>query len=111
MTTWIWPVQVGMTRDVAPAVKSAKFGDGYEQRMPAGINTRPRSYAITLVGIPADLDAAEAFLASCNGVSAFDWTPPGDAAGKFVARKWTLTYDGTAGIGGSLTSTFEEVFE
>lgn len=38
METFKWKVKPDMKKEFEPRVKSVKFGDGYEQRRPDGIN-------------------------------------------------------------------------
>ena len=88
-------------------VVSAKFGDGYQQRVGDGINSSPRSYSNTFQKKRTDMDSIEAFLKTANGVDSFDWTPPFAAAGKWICPTWSrVLKDGFD----TLTATFEEVY-
>ncbi|WP_201035761.1 phage tail protein, partial [Salmonella enterica] len=44
MKTFYWIPREGMQSSVTPAVQTVKFGDGYEQRRPAGLNFRLKSF-------------------------------------------------------------------
>lgn len=111
MATFTWPVDANPSRDSKPRVTNIKFGDGYEQRVAHGINTNPMDWNIAF----ANRDETEAleidsFLTSHNGVSAFDWTPPGaSASSKFKCQQWTFV----PGKGNlySMSAKFEEVFD
>ena len=74
-------------------VVEASFGDGYAQRAPQGPNSVRRSYSAVFAALPdagADgADALLAFLGRLAGVSPFTFTPPGDAAGKWVCGRWS----------------------
>ncbi|STI86949.1 Minor tail protein M [Escherichia coli] len=39
MKTFRWKVKPGMDVASAPSVRKVRFGDGYSQRAPAGLNT------------------------------------------------------------------------
>lgn len=108
MSTFTWSPAPGASETVMPRVKSAKFGDGYEQRVGEGINTRPRSWSLTFLGPTARTDAIAAFLEAADGVASFDWTPPYGPAGKFVCRSWSRTVPALVIQG--ISATFEEVF-
>lgn len=93
-----------------PRVLRAQFGDGYEQRVGDGINIRPARWALRFSArSTAERDALLAFFRADNGITAFDWTPPGGVAGKFVCREWNLTLDNAAVS--TITATFDQVFE
>lgn len=91
-----------------PRIRTATFGDGYEQRLADGINNAPRSWALTFTRPTVEADAILAFFEARNGAESFDWTPPYGAAGKFVARDWSASLIGP--VAKSISVTFEEVF-
>lgn len=93
---------------VKPRVRTARFGDGYEQRVGDGINNAPRSFALTFTRPTAEADAILAFFEARGGAEAFDWTPPYGAAGKWVARDWSAQL--IQMVAKTVTVTFEEVF-
>ncbi len=43
-----WKVKPGMDVASAPSVRKVRFGDGYSQRAPAGLNAEPKTYSVTL---------------------------------------------------------------
>lgn len=100
------PASASLT--VKPRIRTAQFGDGYEQRLADGINNAPRSWALTFARSNAEADVILAFFEARNGDEAFDWTPPYGAAGKFVARDWSVQLIGP--VAKSITTTFDEVF-
>lgn len=91
-----------------PRVRTAPFGDGYEQRLADGINNAPRSWSLVFNRPTAEADVILAFFEARNGAEAFDWTPPYGAAGKFVARDWSVQLIGP--VAKSISATFDEVF-
>lgn len=109
--TFTWIPDVGASADRAPVVNSAKFGDGYEQRTPNGLNTLPGIWNLTFSSRNyTEIDAIEAFLADRDGALNFQWTPPRSASVLlFICRKWSRTIGN--GPLDSLTATFEQVFD
>ncbi len=91
-----------------PRVRTARFGDGYEQRVADGINSAPKSWALTFTRPAAEADVVLAFFVARNGVEAFDWTDPEGEAGKYVCREWSSALIGP--VAKSITATFEQVF-
>lgn len=76
-----------------PKVKVAQFGDGYAMRQPDGINNDLRTYEVTFARVPeTDRDAIDTFLSDQKGSIPFDWTPPGDSAGKWICENWDIEY-------------------
>ncbi|MBW9309683.1 phage tail protein [Escherichia coli] len=47
MKTFRWKVKPGMDVASVPSVK-VRFGDGYSQRAPAGLNANLKTYSVTL---------------------------------------------------------------
>ena len=43
MKTFRWKVKPGMDVASAPSVRKVRFGDGYSQRAPAGLNQQPEN--------------------------------------------------------------------
>ncbi|EER8808843.1 phage tail protein, partial [Escherichia coli] len=48
MKTFRWKVKPGMDVTSAPSVREVRFGDGYSQRVPAGLNADLKTYSVTL---------------------------------------------------------------
>jgi len=94
-----------------PAVRSVKFGDGYEQRLVYGLNQNPKAWSLSWQNITeADADTLETFLDARAGQESFDWTPPDTSTSyKWICREWskTIPYTGRA----NMSAVFEQVFE
>lgn len=110
MATFTYTPDYGAQVSVKPRVRVAQFGDGYEQRIADGINTRPQVWSLQFNN-RTDTEAGNitTFLEARNGVEAFDWTPPGGSAIKVVCREWSKTvarYNLN-----SVSATFQQVFE
>lgn len=94
---------------VKPAILEAKFGDGYSQRAPNGINPNLEVWSIQANSLKnsSEADAFEAFLRAQSGVIAFQWTTPFGRTALFVCKEWQripVSY----GVS-NITATFEEV--
>ena len=101
----------GLQKRSAPAVRTIRFGDGYEQRTSLGLNQNPKVYSLTFEVSETDSDTIETFLdARAADNASFDFTPPGeDSSSKFVCEEWSksIPYLNRA----SIQATFREVFE
>ena len=89
MATFTWTPSYAPQAEVTPRVRSARFGDGYEQRVVDGLNAQLRAFDLAFnLRTATEVDEIEAFLAARAGAEAFDWTPPFGAAGKWLCRSW-----------------------
>ena len=100
----------GFTSDVTPSVRTAKFGDGYAQRVVHGINNLAQSWNLTFQSQPLTTAAAIiAFFEARSGASSFTWLPPGETTEvSVVCSKWNKTYESE--ISRTITATFERVY-
>lgn len=111
MATFTWTPSFTARASYKPRVRTARFGDGYEQRLADGINVRPAVWALTFDNRDnTETAALLAFLQARNGVEAFDWTPPYEASAiRVVCREWNKSiavYNST-----TISAQFEQVFE
>ena len=61
----------------SPTILSQKFGDGYEQRLAAGINNKVDVYSLSFTNRPkAEADDILAFFETNGGVTSFNFTYP-----------------------------------
>jgi phage-related protein len=68
----------GLKADQKPRVLKATYGDGYEQRVAAGINNLPESWSLTWKNrTSAEANKIVRFFEVQGGVTAFDWYPTG----------------------------------
>lgn len=90
--TFVWAPEVDATGDVSFAELRARFGDGYEQRAPDGINTERQTWPLTFKGPVAEITPIIQFLRRNRHVS-FLWTPPGPGSveGHYQHNGYTLT--------------------
>jgi len=101
----------GIQKSSAPATRTVRFGDGYEQRTLLGLNQNPKVFSLTFNVSETDSDTIETFLdARAADSASFDFTPPGEASSsKFVCESWnkTIPYLNRA----TIQATFRQVFE
>lgn len=102
----------GLTKQSEPAVRRVQFGDGYEQRIRAGINQNPKRWNITWSNITnTEASQIEAFLdARADDSQSFDWTPPDSLTSyKWVCEQWDKTMN--AFNRNTVTATFRQVYD
>lgn len=108
MPTFTWLPEYGADVEIKPKVNRAVFGDGYEQRVRDGINTKARTWNLTFMKSASDIDLIDSFLSNEAGAGSFDWIPPRGATGKWVCDTWKR---GISNPGyETITTTFREVF-
>ena len=108
--TFAWIASYGSALTNKPDVTVAKFGDGYEARIPIGMPINPRKWQLSFNSrANATADAIEAFLSDRNAVQSFHWAPPHGKAGKWVCREWSAQPTGPHTR--SIACSFDEVFE
>ena len=100
----------GFSQDVTPSVHTAKFGDGYAQRVIHGINNLASVWNLTFQSQPlADADAIIAFFETKAGAASFTWLPEGeDTEVLVICSKWNKVYESE--ISRNITATFERVY-
>ncbi len=108
-TDRMW-VPTASSRSMPPRLFSAKFGDGYQQNTPTGINFQLETWQLNFqFAVRADRDAWFAYLENLGGYQAFSWrSPPGPNPIRVLCQKWS---DITKPSGPIITqATFDQVF-
>lgn len=81
--TYKWPVQLGAGAiEYSQSIRSAQFGDGYEQVADNGINSTAIQVPMMFTGHVATVDTIRDFLLE-HTVKAFIITPPGEYKGLY----------------------------
>lgn len=106
--TFTWMPEFEASLQEKPRVNVTKFGDGYEQRTPQGINNNPQKWSLQFSSSNASFPEILAFLRTHNGATAFDWTNPLEEEGVYVCREWKLSRKMGVNV---ITMDFEQVFE
>lgn len=111
MTTFSYIADAQPDAPRAPATNNAKFGDGYEQRSEAGINSLPEIWEVSFTNRDlSEANAIDTFFKDRKGVTYFQWTTPTGVSGNFICRSWN--YKRVNAILASITAArFEQVFD
>ncbi len=91
---FFWVPSYSPTISTEPTVKTVRFGDGYEQRTPDGINSNLLKISLNYDNRDeAETTAISHFLHQRGGSEAFVYLPPAPYSSmkKFVCRKWDVT--------------------
>jgi phage-related protein len=109
--TFTYVPNYGASQDIQPRVKSAKFGDGYEQRFNDGINSLAQVWSLSFSNrVFSEINSIEDFLKARAGVEYFEWTPPRQTTPiKVICRQWQRQI--SFATSDSLTAKFEQVFD
>lgn len=91
MSTFTWKHDRNPGGDVSFRNIETKFGDGYSQIAPDGINTRVESWPLTFTGVADTITQVTNFLDARRGAEPFGWTSPSGQAGRFLASKYSIT--------------------
>jgi phage-related protein len=79
------------TKTSQPKVRTAQFGDGYQQRITFGLNQNPKEWRLSFNVSDDDADIIEAFLdARAADADSFGWTPPNETTNyRWICPTWT----------------------
>ena len=113
MPVFDWAESPSSSHAPVASVLATRFGDGYEQRAPDGLN--PVRQVWDLVFNACDVVVAneiDAFLRPIlGGIGTFDWTPPAQTVAlKFKCSSFRRSLTQQLGEH-NLSATFEQVFE
>lgn len=109
-TSFTWVPSYGAQQTTKPAVRTVRFGDGYEQRLRYGLRTIFETWNLTFENINnTERGQIIAFLTARAGVEQFNWTTPEGSTKVFVCED----YGSTAVAPGRFTvnATFREVVD
>jgi phage-related protein len=110
-TTFTWPINGDPTGTIKYNLLESKFGDGYAQRIPNGINNKMQMWPVSIECDDITRAAIISFLDALNGASAFFWTPPGGVQGYYVCKSFSVVPH-TSGASGftTINALFEQTF-
>ncbi len=103
-----WSPDPGASVESEAGLHTARFGDGYSQRTPTGINNVADTWSLTFTREIQELDAISNFLRAHATGEAFQFKSPRGYV-KVVCTKWGVNY--TTLWVGRVTCTFEVVYE
>jgi len=110
MADFNWIPLVGSTVSFKPKINEARFGGGYSQRTPKGINNNPQMWnSLRFIDDESELDKIMTFFELRGGVSSFTWKPPEGTELKFICSEWNRNLISKGRT--SIKAKFEQVFE
>lgn len=107
-----------LSRTSTPKIRSAIYGDGYEQRAKSGLNSIEEEFNVTFVNrTKAVVDDLNVFFADKAGVSSFPFTIPdtdnttttGEKTIKVVCSTWETYYSNSDHY--SMNATFKRIYQ
>lgn len=115
MAVWIWVESPGTGLSEEPRISRTRYGDGYEERAPAGLNPIAQVWQYQARDVDNVIaDEMITFLrarTNALGLEAFDYTPLwSTTAIKVICPSWSRTQGETWGTS-DITARFEQVFE
>lgn len=107
-----WVESASTALEEEPRVLETRFGDGYSQRAPDGLNPIAQQWEVRFTGVDNDIgDAILAYFRAAGAVEAFEWTPLWHTIPiKVVCKRWTRTQPNEWGRS-DITARFSQVFE
>lgn len=107
-TTFTWRPEFESQLTQAPKVTTIKFGDGYEQRTPSGINNAPEKWSLQFTVSSAATNSALTFIQARGAVESFYWTNPFGQTKTYICKEWKLSRRQGHNV---MNFDFEQVFE
>lgn len=108
MAVFTWRVEVGSSGSSDFAVFSSKFGDGYSQEVPNGMNNEVQKWSVVVSGKGSRHRDVVQFLRDHKG-SPFQWKAPNtDGLGWYKCKRYSQTDAG--GDYWTLTMEFEQAY-
>lgn len=116
MAVFDWVESPGTSLAEEPRISRTKFGDGYEERAPNGLNPIAQRWQLQFRDVDGTVaDEIVAFfrarVTAVSGIEAFDWTPLWAASAiRVICPSWQRTQGEVWGQA-DISCTFEQVFE
>jgi phage-related protein len=112
LTLPVTPSQSGYTEETAYRVQTAKFGDGYEQRVADGINFKILNVTLTCAVLTAtEKDDLVDDLNGYGGFESFYYTLPSEASARLWVCQDPIQVTGTDANLWNVTFKLREVFD
>lgn len=107
MAVFTWRVEVGTTGNGEFSMFSSKFGDGYSQDIPNGINNETQKWNVKVSDYEANIQPVIDFIRAHKG-QPFQWKPPSGVLGWYKCKRYSHTPGG--GSWTELTMEFEQAY-
>jgi phage-related protein len=96
MAVFTWRAEVGSTGNGEFSVFSTKFGDGYSQDIPNGLNNETQKWSVKVSGYEKNVQPVIDFIRSHKG-QPFQWKPPSSVGlGWYSCKRYSLNPGGGA---------------
>ena len=106
------PSQNGYSETTTSRLQTARFGDGYEQRVVDGINATIMQVQLTLEYLTtAERDTVKTFLDARAGFESFYYTLPSEASPRLWVLEGGLQVSGSQANLWNISFTLKEVFD
>ena len=110
LKTFPWSPLLGAKSTCKTKVKKAKFGDGYVQRKPDGINSLSDVYSVSFEYDIEEIDLIDDFLRQHAGVKAFLYVPSSNhRKTRVICESWSRRRHTTKLSKAIIDAKFEEV--
>ena len=106
--TFIWNPDLGSSLTEEPKVSLTKMGDGYEVRVPIGINNKPEMWDMQFTSVSTAFNDVLNFIRARAATQPFYWKNPLGITNLYVCRKWNTKHQGEMRV---FNCAFEQVFE
>ena len=103
--TFNWRVHATASGGGDFMLTESRFGDGYRQSAPFGLNNEEQKWSVTVSG--SIVDEVLAFIRAHKGASFF-WTPPKGDQGYYICKRYSPSDQGSGYF--TLSLEFEQVF-
>ncbi|BBQ83453.1 hypothetical protein WP3W18E02_19820 [Klebsiella sp. WP3-W18-ESBL-02] len=108
--TYKWPMQLGAGAiKYSQSLRTAQFGDGYEQVADNGINSTAIEIPMVFTGADNDVNEVRAFLLA-HTVKAFIITPPGEEKGLYRVVSDSINKQQFSSVVSQLTFTIKRAY-
>lgn len=86
-----WCPRLSASASTKFSVRTAQFGDGYQQVSANGLNPRTQEWSVEFTGSASYIAAIKNFLDGHKGYQAFQWAPPLEPIGLFRCDEYAPT--------------------
>lgn len=104
--TFTWRAEAKSQGNGEFAVYTSKFGDGYSQEVPQGLNNETQKWSVVVSGYSAYVQPALDFIRAHKGQVFFWHAPRTSAPGYYKCKRYSLSDEG--GAYWTLTLEFEQ---
>ncbi len=109
MSEFIWAFGADLSEESEVGLRSAKFGDGYQQRYASGINNLKQVWSGTITKPVDEIRDIVDFLEDRVNGQSFTFTPADSGEVKVICTKWSRSWKGPNVC--TLSLTLERVYE